>query len=108
MDLHYRIGGSHCRLINGVNMRNFIFTDDKELNETKEAGSFKKAVKDFQRSYKGHSVRIQYTNKAGNAIDSWIKLPIGRKKRGIGVPEPFMTAKMKKKEEEKKNKGYGR
>ena len=107
MDMHYSIGGSYCRLINGVNMRNFIFTDDKELNETKEAGSFKKAVKDFQRSYKGHSVRIQYTNKAGNAIDSWIKLPIGRKKRGIGVPEPFMTTKMKKKMEEK-NKGYGR
>ena len=107
MDMHYRIGGSHCRFINGVIMRTFTFTDDKELNETKEASSFKKAVKDFQRSYKGHSVRIQYTNKVGNAIDSWIKLPIGRKKRGIGVPEPFMTTKMKKKMEEK-NKGYGR
>ena len=107
MDLHYRVGGGHCRLINGVNMRNFIFTDGKELNETKKAGSFKKAVKDFQRNYKGKSVRISYTNKAGNAIDDWIKLPIGRKKRGIGVPEPFMSAKMKKKEENKKSKKYG-
>ena len=88
-------------------MRTFIFTDGKELNETKKAAGFKKAVKDFQRNYKGKSVRIQYTNKAGNAIDNWIKLPIGRKKRGIGVPEPFMSAKMKKKEESKKSKKYG-
>ena len=108
MDMHYCIGGSYCRLMDGFIMRTFTFTDNKELNETKEAAGFKKAVKDFQRNYKGQSIRIQYTNKAGNAIDNWIKLPIGRKKRGIGVPEPFMTAKMKRKEEEKKAKKFNR
>ena len=89
-------------------LQSFKFSNNEETFDTIESRGFKRAVKEFQRSYKGQSVRIQYTNKAGNDIDRWIKIPIGRKKRGIGVPEPFMTPKMKKKEEEKKVKrGYG-
>ena len=89
-------------------LQSFKFSNNEETFDSIESRGFKRAVKEFQRSYKGQSVRIQYTNKAGNDIDRWIKIPIGRKKRGIGVPEPFMTPKMKKKEEEKKAKrGYG-
>ena len=88
-------------------LQSFKFSNNEETFDSIESRGFKRAVKEFQRSYKGHSIRIQYTNKAGNDIDRWIKVPIGRKKRGIGVPEPFMTSKMKKKEEEKKAKrGY--
>ena len=91
-------------------LQSFKFSNNEESFDPIESRGFKRAVKEFQRSYKGQSVRIQYTNKAGNDIDRWITVPIGRKKRGIGVPEPFMTAKMKRKEEEKKAKkqGYGR
>ena len=89
-------------------LQSFKFSNNEETFDSIESRGFKRAVKEFQRSYKGQSVRIQYTNKAGNDIDRWIKIPIGRKKRGIDVPEPFMTPKMKKKEEEKKVKrGYG-
>ena len=91
-------------------MKLFKFSNNEETFDSIESRGFKKAVKEFQRSYKGKSVRIEYTNKAGNDIDRWITVPIGRKKRGIGVPEPFMTPKMRKKEEEKqaKKQGYGR
>ena len=89
-------------------LQSFKFSNNEETFDPIESRGFKRAVREFQRSYKGHSIRIQYKNKAGNDIDRWIKVPIGRKKRGIGVPEPFMTSKMKKKEEEKKAKrGYG-
>ena len=88
-------------------MNTFKFSNNEETFNSIESRGFKRAVKEFQRNYKGKSVRIQYTNKSGNDIDRWIQVPIGRKKRGIGVPEPFMTAKMKRKEEEKKAKrGY--
>ena len=91
-------------------MKTFKFSNNEETFDSIESRGFKKAVKEFQRSFKGKSVRIQYTNKVGNDIDRWITVPIGRKKRGIGVPEPFMTPKMRKKEEEKqaKKQGYGR
>ena len=89
-------------------LQSFKFSNNEETFDPIESRGFKRAVREFQRSYKGHSIRIQYKNKAGNDIDRWIKVPIGRKKRGIGVPEPFMTLKMKRKEEEKKAKrGYG-
>tara|TARA_Y100000310_G_scaffold343895_1_gene453754 strand:+ start:1176 stop:1445 length:270 start_codon:yes stop_codon:yes gene_type:complete len=88
-------------------MKTFKFSNNEETFDSITSRGLKRAVKEFQRSYKGKSVRIQYTNKVGNDIDRWIKVPIGRKKKGIGIPEPFMTAKMKRKEEEKKAKrGY--
>ena len=90
-------------------MKLFKFSNNQETFDSITSRGFKKAVKEFQRSYKGKSVRIQYTNKAGNDIDRWISVPIGRKKKGFNVPEPFMTPKMKRKEEEKKanKQGYG-
>ena len=88
-------------------MKTFTFSNNEETFDPITSRGFKRAVIEFQRTYKGKSVRIHYTNKAGNGIDRWISIPIGRKKRGINVPEPFMTPKMKKKEEEKKaKKGY--
>ena len=62
-------------------MRTFTFTDEKELKVTKEHMSYKKAVKSFQNSHKISTVKISYTNKKGTAVDNWIKLPIGRKKK---------------------------
>ena len=62
-------------------MRTFTFTDEKEINVTREDMSYKKAVKSFQNSHKIPTVRISYTNKKGTAVDRWIKLPIGRKKK---------------------------
>ena len=91
-------------------LQSFKFSNNEESFDPIESRGFKKAVKEFQRSYKGQSVRIQYTNKAGNDIDRWIKVPIGRKKRGINVPEPFMTSKMRKKvlKDKAKKQGIGR
>ena len=91
-------------------LQSFKFSNNEETFDSIESRGFKRAVKEFQRSYKGQSVRIQYTNKAGNDIDRWIKVPIGRKKRGINVPEPFMTSKMRKKvlKDKAKKLGIGR
>ena len=91
-------------------MKKFTFTDNEEVNEIKEAKGFKAAVKDFQRNYKKHYVRVMWTSKAGNDMDVEIKVPMGRKKRGFGLPEPYMTSAMKKKAEKDKEKkqGYGR
>ena len=91
-------------------MKTFKFSNNQETFEPITSRGFKRAVIEFQRTYKGKSIRIQYTNKSGTDIYRWIQVPIGRKKRAIGVPEPFMTLKMKKKEEEKqaKKQGYGR
>ncbi len=87
----------------------FETLDGSEI-EPKEYKGLKQALFDVQRSIKGRSVRVMYKNKGDNDIDRWVKIPIGRKKKGFQIPEPFMTAKMKKKEEEKKAKkqGYGR
>ena len=91
-------------------LQSFKFSNNEESFDPIESRGFKRAVKEFQRSYKGQSVRIQYTNKAGNDIDRWIKVPIGRKKRGINVPEPFLTSKMRKKvlKDKAKKQGIGR
>jgi hypothetical protein len=91
-------------------MRLFTFeTLDGSEIESKEYKGLKQALFDVQRSNKGRSVRVMYKNKGDNDIDRWVKIPIGRKKKGFQIPEPFMTPKMKKKEEEKKAKkqGYG-
>ena len=92
-------------------MRLFTFeTLDGSEIESKEYKGLKQALFDVQKSIKGRFVRVMYKNKGDNDIDRWVKIPIGRKKKGFQVPEPFMTPKMKKKEEEKKAKkqGYGR
>ena len=91
-------------------LQSFKFSNNEESFDPIESRGFKRAVKEFQQRYKGKSVRIQYTNKAGNDIDRWISVPIGRKKRGINVPEPFLTSKMRKKvlKDKAKKQGIGR
>ena len=57
-------------------MKEFKFSNNEETFDPITSRGFKRAVKEFQRSYKGKSVRIQYTNKAGTDIDRWISVPI--------------------------------
>ena len=92
-------------------MRLFTFeTLDGTEIEPKEYKGLKQALFDVQRSIKGRSVRVMYKNKGDNDIDRWVKIPIGRKKKGFQIPEPYMTPKMKRMAEEKKTnkQGYGR
>jgi len=92
-------------------MRLFTFeTLDGSEIESKEYKGLKQALFDVQKSIKGHYVRVMYKNKSDNDIDRWVRIPIGRKKKGFQLPEPFMTPKMKRIAEEKKAKkqGYGR
>ena len=91
-------------------MRTFTFeTLDGSEIESKDYKGLKQALFDVQKQIKGHYVRVQYTNKKGNAIDRWAKIPIGRKKKGFQIPEPYMTSAMKKKAEKDKDKqGIGR
>ena len=57
----------------------------KDINEEIEASGFKKAVKGFQNKQQDcHHLRVKYTNKAGNDIDRWVKIPMGRYKRLVG------------------------
>jgi len=79
----------------------FETLDGTEI-EPKEYKGLKQALFDVQKSIKGHYVRVMYKNKSDNDIDRWVKIPIGRKKKGFQIPEPYMTAKMKRIEEEKK------
>ena len=51
---------------------------------------------------------VQYKNKKGNAIDRWVKIPIGRKKRGFQIPEPYMTKAMLRKQEKQPKQGVYR
>lgn len=57
-------------------MKTFIFEtlDDSEI-ESKEYKGLKQALFDIQKQIKGNLVHVQYTNKKGNAIDRWIKIP---------------------------------
>ena len=92
-------------------MRLFTFeTLDGTEIEPKEYKGLKQALFDVQRSIKSHYVRVMYKNKGDNNIDRWVKIPIGRKKKGFQIPEPYMTTKMKRMAEEKKTnkQGYGR
>tara|TARA_Y100001963_G_C6773537_1_gene446152 strand:- start:1019 stop:1294 length:276 start_codon:yes stop_codon:yes gene_type:complete len=83
-------------------MKQFTFeTLDGSEIEPKEYKGLKQALYDVQKSIKGHYVRVQYKNKKGNDIDRWVKIPIGRKKKGFQVPEPYLTTKMKRALEKK-------
>ncbi len=91
-------------------LKQFTFeTLDGSEIESGEYKGLKQALFDVQKKIKGHYVRVQYANKNGNNIDRWVKIPIGRKKKGFQIPQPYMTAKMKRAAEAKQaNKGYGR
>jgi len=54
----------------------------KDINEEIEERGFKKAVKSIQNKQKDFQyLRVKYINKAGNDIDRWVKIPMGRYKR---------------------------
>jgi len=59
--------------------REFKFTDNKELQETITAMSWKKAVKSFQNKFKIKLIYCEWISKKGIEMTKWIKLPIGRK-----------------------------
>jgi len=66
-----------------VRKKTIKITDGKEFEETKEGLSFKKIIKSVQGSVpKGtKQIRVQYTNRKGNEIDRWVKIPMGRSKK---------------------------
>lgn len=64
--------------------RTFKFTDNKEINESVEANSFKKAVKSFQTKVdlkKKSLIFVEWLSKKGEEMTKWQTLPLGRKKK---------------------------
>ena len=61
-------------------MRTFTFTDGDKV-ETKEAVSYKKAVKSFQSSTKSKFVKVEWEAKKGGVYLKDQKLPLGREKK---------------------------
>ena len=61
---------------------NVKISDGIEFNEEKEGLSFKKIIKAIQDSVPKNTTRlkVQYTNRKGNFIDRWIRIPMGREK----------------------------
>tara|TARA_B100001248_G_scaffold40600_1_gene26050 strand:- start:11208 stop:11501 length:294 start_codon:yes stop_codon:yes gene_type:complete len=58
-------------------------SDGKEWSVEKEGLSFKKIFKSEQGNAPEGTrfIRVEYTNRKGNAIDRWQKVPIGRFKK---------------------------
>jgi len=61
-------------------MRTYTFYDGENV-ETKEATSYKKAVKSFQTSTKSKLVRVEWEAKKGGLYEINQKLPLGRSKK---------------------------
>lgn len=61
-------------------MRTFTFTDGDKV-ETREAISYKKAVKSFQSGTKSKSVIVEWTGKRGHEYTIEQTIPMGRKKK---------------------------
>lgn len=61
-------------------MRTFTFIDG-DTTETREAVSWKKAVKSYQSSAKNKVVTVEWTSKKGEEFSKLQTLPIGRKKK---------------------------
>jgi len=65
-------------------LRIFKFSDGKEINESVESLSFKKAVKSMQNKIdlkKHKGLFCEWITKRGQEMSKWIKMPIGRKKK---------------------------
>ena len=58
--------------------REFIFSDGKDINETIEDLSFKRAVKQFQGQHKIKYVWVKRKTKRGHEVETGLKLPIGK------------------------------
>jgi len=61
-------------------MRTFTFYDGDKV-ETKEATSYKKAVKSFQNNSKSRSVKVEWEAKKGGLYEMIQRLPLGRSKK---------------------------
>lgn len=61
-------------------MRTFTFIDG-DTTETREAVSWKKAVKSYQSSAKNKVITVEWTSKKGEEFSKLQTLPIGRKKK---------------------------
>lgn len=61
-------------------MRTYTFYDGENV-ETKEATSYKKAVKSFQTSTKSKLVRVEWEAKKGGLYEMTQQLPMGRSKK---------------------------
>ena len=72
-------------------MRTFTFTDGDNV-ETKEAVSYKKAVKSFQSGTKSASVKVEWEAKKGGIYEIIQDLPIGRKIRQSMITEKKRAA----------------
>jgi len=72
-------------------MRTFTFTDGDKV-ETREAVSYKKAVKSFQGGSESDSVRVEWTAKKGGTYEMLQPLPIGRKVRQAMAAEKKRAA----------------
>ena len=67
-------------------MRTFTFYDGDKV-ETKEAISFKKAVRSYQGSTESKSVKVEWEAKKGGMYEVTQDLPIGRKIRQAAITE---------------------
>ena len=67
-------------------MRTFTFYDGDKV-ETKEAISFKKAVKSYQGGTESKSVKVEWEAKKGGIYKVIQALPIGRKIRQAAITE---------------------
>jgi len=67
-------------------MRTFTFTDGEKV-ETREAVSYKKAVKSFQSGTQSRFVRVEWEAKKGGIYEMVQQLPMGRKIRQAAAAE---------------------
>jgi len=72
-------------------MRTFTFTDGDKV-ETREAVSYKKAVKSFQSGTQSRFVRVEWEAKKGGIYEMIQPLPMGRKVRQAAAAEKKRAA----------------
>ena len=72
-------------------MRTFTFTDGEKV-ETREAVSYKKAVKSFQSGTQSTFVRVEWEAKKGGIYEMIQPLPMGRKVRQAAAAEKKRAA----------------
>ena len=72
-------------------MRTFTFTDGDKV-ETREAVSYKKAVRSFQSGTQSRFVRVEWEAKKGGIHEMLQTLPIGRKIRQAAAAEKKRAA----------------
>ena len=72
-------------------MRTFTFTDGDKV-ETREAVSYKKAVRSFQSGTQSRFVRVEWEAKKGGIYEMIQPLPMGRKVRQAAAAEKKRAA----------------